>query len=165
MEILQAFTGTPRLTVRDLAEKLGKPRGSLYYHVRKLAQIGVLVEVERFLVGRRYESVYEVLAERITVGSDASTPAQRDATVKFVWSTLRQVGREFEAAMDAGLIGGEDGQEVGRRQLAWLSDADRTRVQDLFARIEKICRNADASKQRTPYSITCLAVPLVERGD
>lgn len=104
MDIVQTFASKTHLTVGDLAQRLGKPRGSLYYHVRKLVDIGVLVETERRLVGRRYESVYTVAGDRIAVGADPSTPAGRTAAAKLVWSSLRQAGREFEAALLGGLL-------------------------------------------------------------
>lgn len=165
MEILQTFSKDDRLTVRELAQRLGKPRGSLYYHVRKLAEIGVLVEVDRQLVGRRYESVYEAVSERIAVGADASTASARRAAAKLVLSTLRQAGREFELALDTGLLAERMGFFVGSRQRAWLTDADLEKVQTLFARIEEICTRANDRNEGHLYAVTRLVVPLSASGD
>jgi len=159
-EILQAFAQEPSLTVRELGARLGKSRGALYYHVRELLTAGVLVEAERVLVGRRYESHYSLAAERLAVAADASSDAARDSTLKLVWSTLRQAGREFESALESGRLEEHEGLEVGQRMRAWLTDRDLERVQTHLRRIHEICARAAARERGTLYSFTSLVVPL-----
>ncbi len=160
MEILQAFSPEGRLTVAELAERLSRPRGSLYYHVRKLTKIGVLVEVEQRPVGRKYESVYEIVSDRIAIGSDPSSGQGNKALAKLVASMLRQTGREFEVALQQNLFEGREGAQMGRRQRAWLTDRDLEKIEDLLDRVEEICMKASERKEGRLYSVTSLVVPL-----
>jgi AcrR family transcriptional regulator len=160
MEILQSFSSEDRITVADLARRLGRPRGSLYYHVRKLVEIGVLVEVDRRLVGRRYEAVYEAASERIAIGADATAASARRAAAKLVLSTLRQAGREFGAALETGLLDERMGFQVGSRQRARLTDEELTEIRTLLDRIEEICSRKATRTEGHWYAVTSLIVPL-----
>ncbi len=161
MEIIQAFANeNERLTVGEIARRVAKPRGSLYYHVRQLARIGVLVEVDTKLVGRRPEAVYKVAAERLTINTDPSSRSGRDAATRLVLSMLRQAGREFETALATGLLDARKGAQVGFRQRVRLTDADAERVEALFSRIQDICRAAGAKEKGRAYAVTGLVVPL-----
>ncbi|NNE43370.1 MAG: helix-turn-helix transcriptional regulator [Gemmatimonadetes bacterium] len=161
MEILQTLDPAKPMTIAEIAEQLGKPRGSLYYHVRKLIEIGVVVEAEQRLSGRRYESLYTVAAERLAVGADPASPTGRAASEKLVLSMLRQVGREFQDALHSGDLD-EEGEEfqAGRRQRAWLTPADLEQLQKAFDRIEKICTRREPGGDARLYSVLALVVPL-----
>jgi len=115
---------------------------------------------ERHLVGRRYESAYEVAAERIAVGADPSTKSGRAAASKLMRATLRQASREFEAALESGLLEEQEGTQVGHRQRAWLTEKDLDRIRSHLERVEKICTQATARGEGNLYSVTSLVVPL-----
>jgi len=162
MDLLQAFTPEENLTVQEIAERVGKSQSSLYYHIRKLVEIGVLVEVERRLKGRRYESVYRIAAERIEIEADPASSVQKELVSRLVSSILRKVAREFQSALEAGALSEEEAAQVGRRQRAWLSEADVSQINTHLDRIEKICAKGRPSEGRRLHSILNLVIPLEE---
>ena len=162
MELIQAFVHGDRLTVQDIARHVGKPHSSLYYHIRKLVDVGVLVEVEKRLKGRRYESVYSVVAERLEFAASESASAQRDAMSRLVTSMLRQASREFETALESDTLAGHEVFQAGRRQRAWLTAKDLAQIETLLDRIEKICTKRTREEGTKLYSMLSLMVPLKE---
>jgi len=56
--VLEGLEALGRATVKQLAEHLGRLPESLYYHVRKLGEVDLVVEAERRGSGRRTEVVY-----------------------------------------------------------------------------------------------------------
>jgi AcrR family transcriptional regulator len=159
MDVLQAFSTSTRLTVREIAQRLGKSRGSLYYHVRELQAAGVLREVDRRLVSRRYESVYEIVSDVLSVAAEASG-SDAEGAIKLVWSTLRRAAREFESAMRDGRLESAGEAPVGQHLRAWLTAKDRAKVQAHLAKIQEICLAASAKEDGELYSLTTLLVPL-----
>lgn len=160
MELIQAFAHGDRLTVQDMARHVGRPQSSLYYHVRKLTDVGVLVEVERRLKGRRYESVYSVAAERLAFSANESASVQREAMSRLITSMLRQASRDFAAALESDTLGGHEVFQAGRHQRAWLTAADLTQIGALLDRVEKICISRQSGSGTKLYSLISLIVPL-----
>lgn len=160
MEILQAFGTGDRLTVGDLAERVGKPRSSLYYHIRKLIEMGLLVEVERKLKGKKYESSFETASDRIIIQANTSTKPGREAMAKLIRSMTRQAARDFERALETHALDGTKAADVGRRQRAWLTEDDVKKVDELFTKIEAICAKRRTKGKGRLYSVTSLFVPL-----
>ncbi len=162
IELLQAFAHGDRLTVEDIAKHVGRPQRSIYYHIRKLVKAGVLVEVDRRLKGRRYESVYSVAAERLSIAADESSGVQREAMFRLVSSMLRKISREFRQALDSDEFDGHEATATARQQRSWLTEKDLAQVNDLLGRIEKICTKRQPGKDVRLYSILSLIVPIKE---
>ena len=157
MEILQSFEPGEAVTVGDLARRLGKPRASLYYHVKKLVEIGVVVEADQRLRGKRYETLYAVAADRLEVGSDSASDAALAAAEKLVLSILRQTGREFQDALADETLEEMEFQ-AGRRQRAWLTPADLAQLGKLLDRIEALCTKRKAGGDARLFSVTSAAM-------
>jgi len=160
MEILQSFGPKESLTVQDLARRLGKPQESLYYHVRKLVAVGALVESEKRLKGKRYETLYRAAGERIVVAHDTETQAGRDATRRLLASILRTASREASGAIDRTDAGRRDRVPLVRRERCWLTAADRRRVARLLDEVEEICSRRGGEGRGDLYAVTLLMVPL-----
>jgi DNA-binding transcriptional ArsR family regulator len=60
---------TPR-SVPELANELAMPANRLYYHVRRLAECGLVHQVDTRTTGRHNERVFERTAARITFSGD-----------------------------------------------------------------------------------------------
>ena len=160
MDLLQAFALDEALTVQDLSERVGKPQSSLYYHIRKLVEIGVLVEVESRRKGRRYEAVYKIAAERIQIEADPASSVQQELASRLMSSVLRQAAREFQTALESGALSEDEATQVGRRQRAWLTESELDQINKLLDRIEKICAKGRPAEGRRLHSILSLIVPL-----
>jgi len=84
-------------TVAELAAQLGRPADGLYYHLRQLAEGGLLVETAT-PEGRRYRTRVpegERLRLRYRPGKNANAQAVGDVAA----SVLRVAGRDFKRAI------------------------------------------------------------------
>src|SRR5215207_4760376 len=78
IELIGALQTHGPASVRELAERMGRPAAGLYHHVRTLERAGVLAEAERRKLGRREEAVYTLTARRVGGGLGPSSPAGRE---------------------------------------------------------------------------------------
>lgn len=102
LEILGLFTGTGPLSISDMAHRMGRPAGSLYHHVGLLERAGILRRAGTRPKGKRFETMFEPVAERFSFDAgegDAEVDAQ---AVQAVRAGFRMTLRDFEAALEDG---------------------------------------------------------------
>lgn len=87
-------------SVAELAQSLDRPADALYYHVRTLLRVGLLVEAGSRATARRDEAVYDFPRRRWHIAYDLDDPANVEAVRKATASLLRQAGRDFEGGLD-----------------------------------------------------------------
>ena len=61
-------------TVNELAERMGRVPETLYYHVRRLEQVGILEQVGSRVGSVRDEAIYELKGKRLRVDPSQSSP-------------------------------------------------------------------------------------------
>lgn len=64
-EILDTVSAVGPSSIREIAELLGRTRHSLYYHVKALRDVGLLIEETRVRPNGRGEAVYETPSPRM----------------------------------------------------------------------------------------------------
>lgn len=69
-EIVQTLLGRPPMSARELAGLLGRLRVSLYYHLRALERVGLIVRAGTRATGRGEETLYALPADEITIQPD-----------------------------------------------------------------------------------------------
>ncbi len=126
-EIVDVLLGAPPLSMRELARIVGRTPDSLYYHVRKLVEVGLLVEGGTRRTARREEALFQVVHPRLRLLYDHDDPAKRQATVRVLRGAIRMAQRDFEtgfAAVDVLPNGPRrnlwgDAPPVGSRRRTW----------------------------------------------
>lgn len=161
LELVEAFRPNEACTVAELAERLGRAPESLYYHVKTLAKVGILVDGGKRLRGRRYETLYRTVAARIGFQPDPDSTVSVEGTLKSVAAILRLVDREFAASLRASVAdGSEASRPMGRRQKARLSNADLAKVRTHLDAVEKIFSRGRSRKEGRLVSCLTVVVPL-----
>lgn len=87
-------------SVAELAARLRRPAGSLYYHVRQLLAAGLIREVDRRRAGKRWESIYAPVASRIRIDTTNRSAAFFDELRYAQRSLLRVTERELQQALE-----------------------------------------------------------------
>ena len=137
LRILQAFLGDRTLTTAQLADELAdQPAGSLYRHVAKLVDGGVLAVVGERKVRGTVERTYQLAVTSALVDADelaAMTPEQhRQAFMAYIAALVGDFDR-YLAAGDVDLA--RDGVSYRITGL-WLDDAElaelRGKIDELF---------------------------------
>jgi DNA-binding transcriptional ArsR family regulator len=97
-EIIDAVALIGPCSIPDLAEKLGRSRHSLYYHVKALRDCGLLIETQRSGEGARTTGYYDVPGRPFSVSFDLVTDARRAAVLTIARARAREAMRGFERA-------------------------------------------------------------------
>lgn len=169
-ELLTALGSRDALSVRELAERLGRAPSSLYYHVRELLKAGILVEAGERPSGKRIETIYAMTTDRILLDAGSRSSAQAEAATKAVQSILRLTGREVAAAIELDDVrrDGTDREIYGVRGKARLKRSELREVNRCITRIEEILRDSSISKSgkrrgTRMYAVTAILTPSLDK--
>lgn len=102
LEIFESLQVTGASSAADLAQRLGRKVDTLYYHLKKLLAIGVVVASKEGAGDGpgRPGVLYELVARTVTMKFDLASPRAREAFVKGSSTVLRLADRDVQAALD-----------------------------------------------------------------
>ncbi len=129
-EILDTLLASGGLSVRELGELLGRAPDSLYYHIRKLMAVGLLVQVESRSTGRGEEAVYNVPHRNYRLRHDLGKRAHREAIARVTAAILRLTERTYRRAQEdprAVVTGPRRNLSVGR-SVGWATPQDMEKI-------------------------------------
>ena len=154
--------------VRDLAASLDVAADSLYYHVRRLQKIGLLVVGARHRNGaQRPEAVVRLKSRRWRIEYDPKDRRTARAVLKASRVLLRQAQRDFGRGL-------RDPRAVARGPLRnlWalrlegtLKPADVRRINRHLAGILKILRRAGRDPAEGLMAVSWTLAPIPSRTD
>jgi AcrR family transcriptional regulator len=102
LEILGAFTNVGGMSIGDVAERLGKRAGSLYYHFGLLEKAGLLRRVGERPAGKKPEALFEPVADRIEIDAPSEDAAAVESTLKTMASAFRMAERDLDTGLREG---------------------------------------------------------------
>lgn len=165
VDLLQALS---QASVPELAEHLGRPADALYYHVRALQKVGLLVEAGTQRRGRQTEAVYSTVdpSRRLIVkyrqGGKATTRPVRE----LVASMLRSARVEFDVAIgNAGCV-----VEGPRRELwagrvkGWLTPSELEQVNQHLLQLGALLSKPRNARRDRLYSLQFILAPSTMGG-
>lgn len=142
-EVLDGLQAVGPCSIAELAESLGRAPDSLYYHIRKLEQVGLVVTSGTRRSGARQETLYDTPG-RMTIDHEPSTKRERERLMRLVSGVLRIAERDCRSALDEGRAvyrPGPSRNTWGGRVKGWLTPAERGEllghleaISDLIAR-------------------------------
>ena len=165
-EIVDAVGLLGPCTVPELAAFLGRTRHALYYHVRVLADCGLLIEVRPGPETARAVARYDVPGRPVVVRYDLSSTRARRAVVALMRSRLRSASRGVIRACRPEIAV----TEGPRRNLwvahwkGWLSCADLEEANALLARLVGLFRHGAPEERagRSPHELTFALAPILK---
>jgi len=161
-QVISVMERVRRATVAELATHTGLPAGSLYYHVRRLRDVGVLREVERRSTAGRSEVVFEITGSEVVLDVDrGGEPAQQEFR-RTLRTRFRALERGFLAALDrAGTRRKGRGQNLSLHQHhARLSQKDMDELQRRIADLEAFLIERDDPEQADFLHVTVAVHPV-----
>ena len=168
LEILGQFTGPTPLSVRELAERMGRTSHSVYYHVHRLARVGLLREVGLRPGGAgRGETLYQPVQDTIRV--DSAEPGAEDAIRRTMAAAFRMAQRDLDTALEsAARRAPADPPGLATRLHFRATPREMREVRrHLQAAIDTVRREARRGARGTTgsmYSLTLALLPLRGRG-
>ncbi len=167
LEILGHFSAARPLSVREVAERMGRPATAIQYHVGLLVESGLLIKSGERREGRRREAEYTKVAEAIGIPSGQGEHA---LAVKTTASGFRMAEREMEAALAEGAARTEDTDRnflVTRVHLRLgpdeLTEINR-RLDALLVAVLDTMRREDIRDDDEFVSLTLALMPLPDRA-
>ena len=86
-------------TVAELAEHTGRSPESLYYHIRKLESVGLVVKCDPRISHGHEEAVYRMCADRVRVNTEIRRPLFVEALIRGVKTLIRYGDRCLSRAL------------------------------------------------------------------
>jgi len=155
------------MSVREVARALGRKVTSIYHHIKRLEEVG-LIEVVRSSVADRGRPfiVYRSIAPRVRLARAQSDPKLRGPMKKWAKMTMAQAANEYGDA-----LGSHSGRIDGRKRNLWLfrvvsapSPKRLARINALLDELAELAWTPDA-KSGPLISIGWFMMPLVRHGD
>lgn len=98
--ILDRMEALGPCSVAELARSLDRPADALYYHLRKLLEVGLLVETGTRPTSRQDETIYDFPHRHWHIAYDLDDPDNVAAVRKATAALLRQASRDFEDGLE-----------------------------------------------------------------
>jgi DNA-binding transcriptional ArsR family regulator len=133
VDTLEALGGA--VSVAELATQLGRPADGLYYHLRQLAE-GGLIEEEIAVDGRRYRTRTRA-GDRLRLRYRPGATANADAVARVAASVLRVADRDFKRALaDADtVVEGAHRELWAARGKGWVGPEELAEINVLLVRL------------------------------
>ena len=172
LEILGAFTTPGGMSIRDVAERMGKRAGSLYYHFGLLEKVGLLIRVGERPGGKRPQALFEPVAQRIELSVESAAGDVVETALKTMSSAFRMAERDMKSALQGGTARTEGRHRnfaayrvhmrLNKKSLAEIN----RHLKALEGLIEREARSKDLPEDADQYcSLTLALLPLRGRTD
>ena len=154
-------------SVREIADRLGRLPESLYYHLRPLVEVGIVVLKEKRKVRRRTEAVYQLAAPRLVIDPKQRSDEYLEALAGTCSALLRLAERNYRATVNQGGFSLEGPQRslMVRHYTLRLSRAGLAELNRLLDRVAGMYGWQEGAKEGNPYSVTIVLSKLSSRPD
>lgn len=165
LEVVDAVRVIGPASIAEIGQFLGRAPDSLYYHVRKLLKVGLLIESGSRKTRRRDEAMYRTPARRIRTPLDPENPKKSSQVARVYAALLRLTDRDFKAAAKRGAITSTGPKRNARhgRVKAWLNEAELREIHTHLDGILEVFereRPKGGAAARKLYSITAFLTPI-----
>ena len=166
LEIIEAMRMIARCSVADIASALDRPADTLYRHVEQLVEAGAVVEIGPRRRGKRFEKVYDLVADDFRIGfkdgRDRTANKAYNDTLQSILRIASRTARDSSVANQ--LIGtGDERNIVGKLEHGWLTHREFQEVRDLMMRIKSVMDRCKARGDGRLYLTAFLAIPVTRR--
>jgi predicted transcriptional regulator len=164
-EILETVIRLRDCSVKELAAELGRAPAALYYHIHELVRAGLIRETGKRPAGKRLESVFEPVAERIMLDRTLRSRPFLEALADLQRSTLRTATRELTRALKVRPKKGEAPAESASlvRVTARLKPRTAARASRMLRELARFLEANDDPEAADTYSVTAALVRLAPR--
>jgi predicted transcriptional regulator len=159
-EICDVLAQSGESSVAELAAMLGRPADALYYHLRLLARVGlVLTRDIRAATGKR-EALYRTPAPILEIDLEFARRKAGTTLNKLVASMLRLGARDYRRAVKdrSNRVSGAEREIAATRTTAWLLPSDLRAVNKTIGDLDR-AGSGKPGRGRL-YAITILVTPV-----
>jgi len=148
------------VTVAELADQMGRPADGLYYHLRQLAD-GGLIEEEVAAEGRRYRTRTRQ-GDRLRLRYRPGATPNAQAVGRVAASVLRVAGRDFDRAIadPAAVVEGTRRELWAARGKGWVGATELAEINRLLVRVMDLLQHPRKSRKDKLVAVTWVLAPV-----
>lgn len=157
-EIVDALAAAGPCSVAELAGHVGRAADALYFHLKRLIAVGLVVERGERMNGKAVAAVYDLPGRpmRIQYGGAIGAPALQGV----VGSALRLAGRDFGRAFSAGAVVEGAGRNLwGGRAKGWVGAKELAEINRLIKRLSDVINSGRPGRGRRAQTFTWVSAP------
>ena len=133
MDIVDHLAGRGAMSIKEIAQAVGKKPSALYHHIEKLLEAGLIREEGARTVNRKQEKLYATPSRRMRLKRALGDPAHAEVMQRIVGSLARQAERDFARGQsEGGLTEGEHRNLGFYRMVAKPGPAKLARINALL---------------------------------
>ena len=165
LEILAAARITGLCSIGSLARFLGRAPDSLYYHIRKLVSVGLLLEAGKRSTTRRHESLYLTAGRRFRMPFASGDTQLVEARLRTFTALLRLTDRDHRRAIRSGLavFSGRARNIRNARVKGWLSTEELREIHEHISQVVEVFEREKTPPQRGKrklFAVTMYLTPM-----
>jgi DNA-binding transcriptional ArsR family regulator len=151
-------------SIEEIAEYMGRPVDSLYYHVRRLEKVGLLVDVARRKSRRQMESVFDLPGRPMFLKYEPSQATHVKKVLKSIKAMLSATERNFGKAFESDLVrvANERRNFDHALTLGWFTEDEiqriRKQIRIIIGKFHSSARHRKNSSDL--YNLTVMLIPL-----
>jgi predicted ArsR family transcriptional regulator len=165
-EVIDTIQAAGPRSALEIASLMGRPADALYYHIRRLQSVGLLVVSETRRRGRRDEAVYDLVGRPLKLRYPEHRDARTHPLMRLVRSMLRTAERDFRGGLlsDGARADGPRRTLWASRRHAWLTPTELQRLnRTIDALIDILTRSRDPKRGQL-CTLTLVLAPRVARS-
>jgi DNA-binding transcriptional ArsR family regulator len=161
-ELLDVLEAAGPSAISELAERLGRAPDSLYFHIRELVRVGLVVEVERRKVGRHVFVVYDLVGRPLRIDRSKARRADLQSVVAGI---LRLATRDYQRGLadPTTVPDGPERNHWGARVRGWIDASEVARANELLEELSDLIREGHPGPGRQPVALAWVLAPVPPR--
>lgn len=160
LQIVDTVAALGPSSVADVARHLGAKRESLYFHLKKLEEVGLLRVVGERGSGRRSEALYDTPGREIAVPHRPGDEASAESHARISAANLRLTIRELSGAFrsNARVDGPRRKLHVSRMK-GWLDPDDLEDANRLLGELQALFAKGRRRPRASLFTLTTALLP------
>lgn len=166
IEIVEAMRMLAPCSIAEIASVLDRPADTLYRHVEKLVGAGLVVTAGVRRSGRRFEQVYDLVADDFTFGfKDGSGRAANRAFEECAQSFLKSTGRAVRDSAAAGQLvaSATERNILLNYELGWLTPEGFAEVRALMLRVKALMDEGKRRREGRLHLALSIVTPVTRK--
>ena len=161
-EIVDVIDAAGPSSAGEIGELLGRPQDGLYYHIKKLVDVGLLKEVGVRETARRGETVYDTSGRPMRLVYQPGNTANARGVIRILGATLRLAERNFARAIRRRdtVVDGPARALWGARITGWVNRSELKEINEHLNAIVQIAQSSKRRRGATLHEVTFVLSPL-----
>ncbi len=160
-EIVDVVESAGPCSITHIAAALALPPDRLYFHIRRLLTVGLLVKNGERRSGRHVAALYALPRRRVRVRFDRRDARVRKAVGAIHDGVLRLARRDLRRGMSTpeAIVHGDERDTWAGRYRGWLPPAQVKRMNRLIEELGELIRSSSPRRGARPIALSLTIAP------